>query len=322
VATRRLEAGQRVEIEQRLTDLGFTWEYRSGEPLDAFDWEKSLKNQARLGNPLRPATVDRYKVALANHAKFPAIIAATQPRSGHLVVDGNHRGAAHTANGRKGIDTYLIIDGDPQAVTMLTFEANTTHGDATTEEERTHQALWMIDNGMSAEDAARRLGVKASTVRNANTLHQAKFRADEAGIDPREWDHLSTVLRARLFSVATDEGFAELTKLTIGAGLSAAEVNEHVKSLTDLRSSKKQVEYVKALRDVYADRLQRGGRATGKGVRGWTPRQTLAMALGQLSALPEPATVIHLMNDGERAETRKKVTAARERLEALEAALV
>jgi hypothetical protein len=318
VATRRLEPGQRPDIEHRLTELGFTWEYHPGLPLDEFNSEKSLRNQARLGNPLKPDVVDRYRAALANGAKFPAVVAATQPSGGHLIVDGNHRYAA--CSQRKGIDTYLIIDGDPQGITMLTFESNTTHGLATSEEERLHQALWMVDNGMSMEEAARRVGLRSSTVRSANTMHQAAMRADAAGIDRREWDRLSVAHRQRLSAISTDEGFAGLTKMAIAAKLSTAEVNEHVKTMGELRSSNKQHEYTEALRDMYATRLQRGGSPAPKGQRGINPKAMLAMGLGQIMNLPM-AAVAERLTDTEREDIRKKVRAARERLQELESFL-
>jgi hypothetical protein len=315
VAVKRLEPGQRPDIESRLTELGFPWEYCPGEPLTAFNAEKSLRNQARLGNPLRADVVDRYKAALANGAKFPAIIAAAQPKGGHLIVDGNHRYAAHS--GRRGIDTYLIIDGDPQGVTMLTFESNTTHGLATSDEERLHQALWMVDNGMPMEEAARRVGLRPATVRSANTMHQAAMRADAAGIDRREWDRLPVATRQRLAAVGTDEGFASMVKLATAAKLSTPEVSEHVKAMSDLRSSSKQQEYVEAVREVYANRLQRGGGPNPKGQRGLNPKAMLAMGLGQIMSL-QFAAVAERLTEDERAETRKKVAAARARLQELE----
>lgn len=321
MATRRLDPGQRPDIEARLTELGFTWEYHPDLPLEEFNVDKSLKNQARLGNPLRPDVVDRYRAALANGSNFPAIIAATQPAGGHLNVDGNHRYAAHSSNGRKGIDTYLIIDGDPQGVTMLTFECNTTHGLATSEEERLHQALWMVDNGMSMEEAARRVQIRPQTVRTANAVHQAGMRADAAGIDRRDWDRLNAGIKQRLAAITTDEGFGGMTKLAISAKLAVTEVSEHVKAMSELRSSKKQADYVEALREVYAERLQRGGGPNLKGKRGVSPRAMLAMGLGQIMSLPSVETVALRLTDEERKKTLVRVSEARERLEELEKAL-
>lgn len=321
MATRRLDPHQRKEIEDRLTELGFTWEYRPDEPLDAINVEKSRRNQARLGNPVKPATLERYKAAMSNGAKFPAVVAATQQLGGHLLVDGNHRDQAYRETRHKSIPMYLIIDGDPQGITILTFELNTTHGDATTDEERIHQGLWMVDNGMAIEEAARRLGLKATSLRAANTQHQADARADMVGLDRREWEHLNQGVRTRLYSISTDEGFAELGKLTIQAKLTLAEVGEHVKSLGDLRSSSKQVEYVKALRDMYADRLQRGGGPAKSGRAATTPRALMMMAIGQVNNLPTAGITTLRLAEHEREEILKKVRSAREKLESYEKAL-
>lgn len=323
MALKRLDPAQRIEIERLLDERGFDWEFVKGMPLDEFNSDKSLRNQARLGNPLNPKVVEQYRSALAAGAAFPAVVAATQPGpNGHLMVDGNHRFAAH--EGRKGIDTYLIIDGDPQAITLLTFELNTTHGLATSEDERIQQGLWMMDNGMSAEEASRRLSVRASAMRSANNAHQAELRAQMVGVEPREWERIPTATRTRLASIATDEGFAEMVKLTQAAKLNTGEVSEHVKNLGDLRSSAKQAEYVAALRDMYADRLQRGGMGEGdrRQQRHMGPRQRLNLALSQWLTMPEEAFVsVKLYTPDEKDEYRSRVRTAMERLERLDKAL-
>lgn len=322
MVTRRLDPSQRMEIERLLDERGFEWEFVKGMSLDEFNVDKSLKNQARLGNPLKPTVVERYKSAMAAGSDFPAVVAATQAQGGHLMVDGNHRYHAH--QGKRGIDTYLIIDGDPQAITLLTFELNTTHGEATSEEERIHQGLWMIDNGMTAEEAARRLSVRPSALRSANSAHQAELRAQMVGIETKEWERLPSATRARLNSISTDEGFAGLTKVAVQAKLSTPEVSEAVRNMTDLRSSQKQAEYVEAVRETYSDRLQRAGMGNGdkRGRRGMGPRQRINLALTQWLSMPEEAIAsVKLYTPDEKQAARTKVRQVIERAEQLEKAL-
>lgn len=314
---KRLERGRNLETERKLTDRGFTWEFHPDMPLSEIDEEKSLRNQARLGTPVRPDVVDNYEGLLRDGVEFPAIVAATQQKGGHLNADGNHRFVAHKQAGMSGIPTYLIIDGDPQAVALYTYEANTTHGLRTTDEDRLHSALWMVDNGMPMEDAARRVGIPVTKVRQANTLHRAAARADEVGLNPRDWEGLGSGVRARLMSVSTDEGFKELANLAVAAKLTAPEVSEHVGQLGSLRSSAKQVDYVHAVRQVNAERIGRGGTPKTKGKRTVTPRAQLSLALGQVQALPSPETVTLLWTDGERADMLAKVEAAIDRLQEL-----
>lgn len=323
-STRRTAAaGRRPDIEKWLTDRGFSWEYRARMPLEEFDWEKSLRNQARLGNPLEDDVVERYKAALSNGDLFPGILAAEPKKGGLLIADGNHRYAAHLA-AKRAIDAYVIMNATPQAITMLTFEANTKHGLPTSESERIHHALWLVDNGMTADDAAKRLGLKVHLLRSAANLNEAGRRADDAGIVRTDWDRLSTAAMLRLHQISTDEGFTEMAKLAISAKLSAADINAGVSEMAQLRSSRKQVEYVKALRDVYAERLQTGAVNSTKphGRQARTPRQSLAMVLGQVSTLPSAATITERFTDDDKTEFASRVDEALERLTQIRKALV
>ncbi len=316
------------QIEAMLNERGFTWELRLGVDLGEIDREKSLHNQARVGKPLDQGTVARYVAALANGDEFPAIIAAETSSTGLLLnVDGNHRWEAHREAGRATIDAYVIIGASPQAITMLTFECNTKHGLPTNENERIHQALYLVDSGVTAEDAARRLGLKSSTVRTAANLAAVNTRAVESGIQRVRWDKLPASVRHRLGQISTDEGFASMAKLTLDAGLATEDIARAVNDMNTLKSSSKQEEYVQTLRGTYADRLQTGGvrhlngGAAPVGRQRRTPPTHLGMALGQLGTLPPPTSIVERMTAEDRREWIKRVDAGVARLVAIREAL-
>lgn len=302
-----------AKIEKYLNDRGFTWVLHEGLPLDEFDQDKSLKNQARVGKPLDEATVRRYVDALENGDVFPPIIAAETSTNAPLVVaDGNHRFEAHKRHVSKGIDTYIVQGATPQAVTILTFEANTKHGLPTNENDRIHQALWMMDTGVTAEEAARRLGLPVGKLRNAANLAAVDRRAEENHINRAAWDRLPDGTKKRLGQASTDEGFAALAKLTIDAGLNTSDVSPQVGQMNALRSSKKQVEFVDAARLTFAHQLQVGGSTEGPGFGRQvnSGRKLFGMALGQLAALPSADSITERMGDDEKPEFLRRTEEA------------
>lgn len=322
--TKTEEPGRSPQVEKYLKDKGFDFEFREGIPLEEFDQEASLRNQARMRQPLDEATVKRYVDALDNGDIFPGIIAAMpSPKLGLLIADGNHRFEAHKRAGREGIDTYLILGARPQAITMLTFEANTKHGLPTSEADRIEQALWLMENNFTAEEAARQLGVSVNKVRAANSLAAVNRRANAARLNVAKWDRLPDAVKKRLFQVSTDEGFKALAELVIDANLRHEDVSRLVNELNGLRSSTKQVEYVQAQRLVFAHDVQTSGARDslppGRGIR--TPRQIFGMALGQIGALPDPDQIVERIQDTEKQEFITRIDDAMGRLERIRDAL-
>jgi len=233
VPVKRANAGRRPDIEKKLTDSGFTWEYRADVPLESFDRDKSLRNQARLGEPLNEQTVERYEAALLNGSPFPAIVANAPTTTAKLVIaDGNHRFEAHYRH-KKPIDTYIIAGAKPQAITMFTFEANNEHGLSTSREERIHHALWLVDGGVPLSEAAKRMVLSTTALRKAAVIVDAAHRADDVGILRSDWDKLSPGHQTRLYQISTDEGFKAMTDLTVAAGMSTSEITPVVTALNE-----------------------------------------------------------------------------------------
>lgn len=301
-------AARNPQIEQHLTDRQFNWTFQM-LPLEALDEDRSLKNQARIGKPIDQNTVARYATAMDNGDVFPAIIAAEVPgANGLMIVDGNHRyQALKSIDPTAHIATYVIVGAPIAAITVMTFEANTRHGLPTNEADRLHQGLWLMDNGLTAEEAARRLGVKAPTLRALANEQENNRRADEAGIPRQRWEKLPRAIRQRLGSVTTDEGFAAMTKLVLDANLGNQAVAETVTQVNQLRSSKKQTEFVGALRDTYARDLQTGGLKAQVPGKGRSPRTHLGMCLGQIGTLRSAEAIAEHMAEDERPEWIRRI---------------
>lgn len=311
MATVQVEASRDLALERKLAERGLQYEFRPGLPLTEVNVEASLKNQVRLREPLNQDTIDRYRVALGRGVVFPAVILSrSKTLRGLVAYDGNHRIAASKSNGRKTIDAYIVNNASEQAMLQLATEANLEHGLPTSKDDRLHAALYLIEGNMSQKDAANLMGLTQTDISLAVSAHRADRRADTVGILRTQWDKLSPNITRRLGNVSTDEGFAALTQLTIGAKLKAGEVQEAVDTMRDIRSSRGQVEYVESLRTAYSGRLSVAGAGVRRGRQAPPPRTVLAASLAQIKVLPPPRTVTTLMPPDVRAEFRGKISEA------------
>lgn len=283
---------QRSDVETWLDDKGLTWRFDADFRLDGIDREKSLANQARLGDPVDGAVVEEYRDALRRGDRFPAIVVAqSAPRSVAVTIDGNHRSEAALAAGLEAFGAYVVKarPGTHQVI-ALTMEANTRHGRPTSTEERVQQALWMVDNLRTSVDrAAAVVNVSAGTVRSRWDKVKADRRADEVGLKRSDWDGLGATVRSKLLSIFTDEGFKAAARLAVTARLTNAEVDDLISVVNETRSAAKQLAVVKRLRRDYAERI--AAVASGLSGRGASsPRTRLRLALTNLLALPDDFT--------------------------------
>jgi hypothetical protein len=310
-----------LKWEKILDDREFTY-ILSEVQLSAIDETRSQQNQARIGKPIDDDLVAQYTIALEAGDEFPAIILADQSPRKMLVVDGNHRYAAHKNSNRTKIWAYIISGASHSAITLLTYEANAKHGKMTSQSERLEQALHLIDGNVSAEEAARRLGLPVSKVRDASNLNRVDQRADECGISRVQWDKLPAASKKRLGQITTDEGFAAAAKLALDAGLKSDAVTKIVGDLNQptMRSSARQAAHVSQLRSVYRDSIQTGGTRQDKagiGKQARSPRVLYGMCLQQITVLPSASSITAKMSEGEKVEWMRRTEDALDRLKGI-----
>jgi ParB-like chromosome segregation protein Spo0J len=168
-----------------------TWEYTGAVRLDRIDAEKSLNNQARVYERLDEDTVTTYAEAIKRGDKFPAVVAHRSSARGKLImVDGNHRMFGYRRAEVPEIPAYIITRAKQTTVVMMTFAANTRHGKPTSHDERIHQAIWLINNGASQEEAAAAVQLKKGDVAKAWPRVQGDQGTDEMGILRCDWDQM------------------------------------------------------------------------------------------------------------------------------------
>lgn len=332
VTVRRIHAkgpdrpSRHLQTEQLLDAMGFQWALRYDVGIEEIDEQASLHNQARVSKPLIAETLARYTAFLERGDVFPALIAAEYGKEHPLqLVDGNHRFAAMKQRGFDQVDVYVIVNGNPNAIAMLTMTINTRHGQASSEEDRIHAGLYLVDNGVSVKDAAGQVGVSTGKLQSAQNQQAANRRARNAGISMQRWDKLPPSVRGRLGQTHDNHGFAHLTQLVFDTGMrDATEIGKWVSMANAARGTSEALEVVKALRSTLTQELQTGGasatrKTVGRQVE--TPRMQWAKAMLSYKQLPEPQAVVERMTPAERDAMIPEVEAMLKKIAMLREAL-
>lgn len=251
---------RRPDVERDLDEKRVNWTFDPEVPLDEFDKEASLKNQARF-TPLDSRTVEIYTAAMERGDQFPAVIAYRRAgKRGLVMIDGNHRFHAHEGSSHTTVPTYILKDVSPEMVAVLTYLFNGKHGLPSSEEDRAAHAVFLIRNGATRPAAAAVVGLPEGTVGRAWAKDQADRRAADVGV--KNWQKLSPSNRIRLSQVHTDGGFVEATRLAVDAVLNGKQIAEMVSEVNKTRSEVKQVDAVKEYADVVKPQID----ATAGGV--------------------------------------------------------
>jgi hypothetical protein len=308
---------RRPEVEDELTNrYHVKWTYHTDVKPSAFDSDKSLHNQAR-NEPIDQALVDIYTEAVKRGDKFPAVLAYRPlARARFVMIDGNHRLAAHTADD-KPLDMYEIDrDTHPRTIALLTFAMNAHHGKPTSPEERVQHAIYLVDNGASAGAAAAAMNVGVGLIRKAITRGKADRRADAVGLRRNEWDALSVGVKTRLWNISTDEGFIAAARLAYASTLNITETFDLVSLLNDSKSGTRQEAIVAAHQQVYQQRIQADGSGilTTANKRHRTPKQWATLVIAQTLAMPENLAIVGAFAEPERREASQRAREAGTRL--------
>lgn len=303
--TPRRHPAQREDIEKWMTDeKGVKWTFVPNVSVDAFDFDKSLRNQARINQVLNPERLETYSEAMQRGDVFPAVV-AYKVDGKYVAIDGNHR--LHAA---KQSETNLSVyeldkDTKPQVIVQMTYEANAKHGLPNSVEDRQLHAVYLLKSGASSqENVAASLNLSRIQVQRAWAKAKADDRAHENGLLPRQWDSFSPSAKARMGAIRTDEGFAAFADLAWRAQLTGDEIDKHVVELNRSRSSAEQKKAVERLKTVYRDRVQTTGGGVVKrkpGSQGMkSPKVVLYVGLGQImSAEDKIPAILEATSDAE-----------------------
>ncbi len=317
----QMDEGRDPQAEQFLRQRHVKFDLISQVSIANIDVEGSLHNQARLGQPLNDENVRKIAEALRSGVRTPPIWVKRKADGQYLVLDGNHRVAAHAAEGLP-IDVYEC-EGRDETLTLIMYEANTRHGLPTNEVDRTAAAMFLVDAGFGIKEAAEKMLVAVAAVRKEVAKQEADRRAAKVQMDPRVWRTLPESSRTKLIQLRTDEAFEAATLVVVEANMRTEAVTKFVTELNRESSIATQLQMIAAKREELqpdiADAVIDGadGRKAAR-----SPKARLNMVTGQLRTLGDPQVVAASIPVPERDGVVQKLTEARAWLAQLEEALV
>lgn len=165
-----------VQVEAWLQRCGVRYAPPTAIPMSMIDEKRSRNNQARR-DPLVGESVERFATSFRAGKAFPPIV--VYPVGNRLViVDGNNR---HEAAKRAKLEFIygIIISAatSSEMITLLTVEANASHGVTPPLEWRVTQAFHLVSLGHGDERAAEAAGITLTQLRNARAARDAEQRA-------------------------------------------------------------------------------------------------------------------------------------------------
>jgi predicted transcriptional regulator len=200
--------------------------------LAEIDMQHSLKNQARLVEPISEDLVTQYAADMTHGDEFPPIV-VWRNKDTYIVVSGIHRTLAAMA-AQTSLSAFVLTDTDQRAISVLTYEANATHGRSTTTAERIQQALFLVDGGLTQSEAGRLLHVSQKMISRYVQIRRGRDRLKLAGF--RRPDRLADSSVQRLESLRSDEVLLKAANLCRDASLGTEKVGSLVTELMKERT--------------------------------------------------------------------------------------
>jgi ParB-like chromosome segregation protein Spo0J len=210
-------------------------------PLAEADLEASLKNQARLHEPLTEQWVDDYTRALGAGAVFPPIVIT--PKG--IIAEGNHRTHAHKRAGRDEIAAY-VVDVPHAVFRLLAATANTTIGHPATPDEVAAHAVYLNDTGaMSFTQIASALNIGPSLVADIVHAETARRRIGRVAVTKK----LSRTNLAMLDQIVSDTHLAEAARAAAEAPMGQKVVRKMVNDVKKARNSDQALAAIRSAED-------------------------------------------------------------------------
>jgi len=280
--------------------------------LSDIDREESLKNQARVSDPLIPEAVERYATAMRKGDAFPPIITFKKPprqKAPHnIIIDGNQRTAAADLVKANTIDAFVVSGLSDRDITVLTFASNIEHGVASTEKDRMVHAQYLVEStGYSAAESARMLGLSEKKVQQMMQIRNLDRRLVNLNIAP---GGLTPRIKDRLSALRSDVILIDAVDFIREYQVDDYEFSPIVTKINKKRSEQDQLEVLVEERAI-----------RGRAKKASTPEPVIARslntALGRLLNLDPEKFENSKMSDEYKDNLLQRLTDAAEHLKAL-----
>lgn len=272
-------------VEAWLQRRGVRYAPPTGIPMSMIDEKRSRQNQARR-DPLVQESIDRFQAALKAGRVFPPIV--VYPIGNRLViVDGNNRHEAAKKQKREYIHGIIIDDEtDSDLITLLTVEANASHGVTPPLDWRLRQAFHLISIGHSDEVSAEAAGISIPQLRLARSAKEAEDRAKILRI--HGFAEVSSTAKQYLNAIKLEAVFYAAAKLTCDAHLTIEQVRLMCAAVKKGRSEPDQLAIVAEQQRLLVAEIA-AKKASGKKVT--SPKNTLVAGIGMVASI-DPKSLV------------------------------
>jgi hypothetical protein len=284
-----LEVGEEVasatQVEAWLQRRGVRYAPATGIPMNMIDEKRSRQNQARR-DPLVVESIDRFQAAMKVGRLFPPIV--VYPLGNRLViVDGNNRHEAAKRQKREHIYGIVIDEAtDSDLITLLTVEANASHGVTPPLDWRIRQAFHLVSIGHGDEVSAEAAGVSLTQLRLARAAKEAEDRAKILRI--HGFVDVSSTAKQYLNGIKLEAVFYAAAKLACEAHLTIEQVRLMCAAIKRGRSEPDQLAIVaEQHRLLVAENAAK--KATNKKVT--SPKNTLVAGIGMVASI-DPKSLV------------------------------
>ena len=148
--------------ESKLKQIGATFKFVTGIPMEAIDVIGSRRNNARLNEQWDEDLSVEYGVAMADGDTFPApVLRMVTGEFSYFVLSGNHRIGGAKLLEDTHIDAYVVAGDDELIMQMITRASNRWMGNRQSKDEAVEHARLLISQyGKTVKDMAKLFGLK------------------------------------------------------------------------------------------------------------------------------------------------------------------
>jgi hypothetical protein len=259
-------------LEAFFKKIGTDYEYVKQVPLAEIKTGGEAVAQIRT-HPTNQQTVEKYAMAAANGAMFPALVMYRAGKDAFGIINGLHRHEAFQQVKRKVTDGYVVATKDHQEIEILRRLINTvTTGEPQTESERVEHAVRLTKMGYKPANAAAAMLIKPNRVYNRIHIERAvhilsRFKTE---IPPK----VSSEAVLHMLDAGREHHFVKMVKMAAGHGFTSDQclkmAREVRRSNTDREADTKLAEW---------DSMTRGQQARTLGGQMNDPRRPYSLLM-------------------------------------------
>lgn len=312
------ELASAAQVESWLQRRGVRYAPPTGIPMSMIDTKRSRANQARK-DPIVEDSVKRFTQSMKEGRTFPPIVVHPlgENSSKLVIVDGNNRHEAALLAKREYIYGIIIDEKtDSDLITLLTVEANASHGVTPPLDWRIRQAFHLCSIGHPDTVAAEAAGITLPQLKNARAAKQAEDRAHILRIP--HFNEVSASSKQLLNALKLEPVFYAAAKLTVDHQLTSEMVRDMVRAVKAGSSESVQLAIVAEQHKLL---IAENAAKKAQSKRVNSPKNALVAGIGLVLNLDPRALVGQIRTTHDRDVIRNRLTELENRILEIQVAM-